>query len=588
MAACCTDKPATPFLLSALKRLEYRGYDSYGLATQNPSGFHTFHSLDPINENPAWAKEIPDTVGIAHTRWATKGEVCLRNTHPIAGGRSEATTYVVHNGIIENYEELRSFLEKKNGYVFATETDTEVIAHLFDLSAREHWDNAHPVYSELDVFRAVLKRLKGQYAIALISTHQPDTVFMATHGAPLWVSPKGYVASDIAALAGYGDRAYRLADGEICIMVPDDIRVYDHDDSYSWVNLLKDTEIPAEAAKPREANDSEPSMMREIREQVALVLQEPHTTPLPNDFYESNRVFLFGCGSSYYAAVLGKHYVEDILERICYPLHSTDITESPLLERGFYVGLTQSGETKDTLNALKEITDFAPKIDAVVITNIWHSSAAKLAYETYLLEAGLEIGVAATKTFTMQAIRLLDLCNYTTGRKELSAAIEDVLNIDLEGVVNTISEYEHVLYLGRSMLYPIACEGALKMKEVAYKHAEALHAAEMKHGPIALIDEETLSIFLVTKDDEEQLQKILNNVDEIKARKGRIIAVCDEASEEAMRKRANQLVVVRNVDKYLQPILVNVVLQLLAFHVAVKAGCDPDRPRALAKCVTVE
>ena len=546
---------------------------------------HQFRSLDRIKDMPDLGREIKDTVGIAHTRWATKGEVCISNTHPIAGGWPE-TTFVAHNGIIENYESLRSYLAERD-YVFRTDTDTEVIAHLFDLSAKEHWDNAYPVYSELDVFRAVLKRLKGQYAIALISTQQPDTVFLAANGAPLWVSPKGYAASDIGALAGYATDALPLEFGGIALMHKGRVEFYDGDGRFR--QSIPSHEVPDEEAKPRESSEAEPNMLREIREQAQLVLQDPQRLSLPDCSEEqASRVFLYGCGSSHYAAMLGKFYIENILGRVCFAQHATDISESPCLEYGYYIGLSQSGETKDTLNALQEILSYLNRDDYAVITNVHTSTASRLAGKSIMLNAGQEIGVAATKTFTMQAIRLLDLCGYFAGRAELGRAVEDVFRIDLEPIVNTVDEYEHILYLGRGMLYPIACEGALKMKEVAYKHAEAIHASEMKHGPIALIDEETLSIFLVAKQDEEQLAKILNNADEILARKGRIVAVCDEASEEAMRKRTKSLAVVRNVDVYLQPLLINVVLQLLAYHVGMKNGYSVDTPRNLAKSCTVE
>lgn len=598
LAAVVNKEDGPRFLFEALKKMEYRGYDSWGMATMNGSVFNVSRRLGAVSEaSPDWYEHFCGKTGIAHTRWAQQGRVSIENTHPIEGGYSSAICQVVHNGIIENYHSLRQTLERA-GYTFKTETDTEVVGHLFDFYM--HWGREvkirdfQPVSVNwaLDCWLQLVRGLKGSYALAMITSFCPDTVFLAANGSPLLISDLGYAASDPQALRGYDDDCFSLPDRHVAVMTPGLVYVMNEKGesvSISDLILLEDAE---EAGGDVEVGSF---MEKEIFEQPDLIRNLALIPPSKRESFE--RVLLFGCGSSYNAALLGKHYFRQagILTQV---ESSTEIVEDEdLFEAATHcVALTQSGETKDTINAVKVLHEHKDiHARTRLITNVKGSTADRMIGHTLYLECGPEYGVAATKTFTMQCIRLFQMAHPhmhygTIFSKELSGAIEQVLakRDEVSEFANELTEWEHILYLGRGLLYPIALEGALKMKEVAYKHAEAIHAAEMKHGPIALIDDETLSLFLLTKQDDEYLDKVKNNISEIRARAGTVFLIGDKEAVEKVGDMAERVLIVPSVRAPLQPLVVNVALQLLAYFAATLQGINPDKPRNLCKSVSVE
>lgn len=557
---------ACSFLTQALTCLEYRGYDSCGVVTRSDGGWNAQRAIGPPSE--CLSAILPGTIGVGHTRWATHGAVTIQNTHPIKGGDDEL--FLVHNGIVENHAELRAELEAQ-GFVFKTETDTEALAHLLAHSLRNLEHGIRPLVKE------AMKKVRGQYAFVALHRHY-GVLICVSNGSPLYVTEQGHVASDPIAFAGFAEVAYRLPEGEVFLVR----------DGFSRFRQLKKVQVP-DLANENVDND-QPFMFREILEQSRLVtttLQQGRGQLYPE------QVTLFGCGSSYNAALLGRHYINRILGIPATAEYATEMPNFLFTNSGnLWIGLTQSGETKDTLNALEIINRWG--LDRVVLTNTAHSSAATLA-EPILLECGPERGVAATKTFTMQCVRLYQLAKSLVDEteetypllSELGKAIDTVTSANWEPLAKFVSAYHNILYLGRGLLFPIAREGALKMMEVAYRHAHAMPASEMKHGPIAVVDECVLSIVLVDHGDSHHLGKILANIEEIRARGGVVLAVCEERVFDRVPLPTELKVAVPTVDELLQPLVMNVVLQLLAYHVATLDGVNVDKPKNLAKCVTV-
>jgi glucosamine--fructose-6-phosphate aminotransferase (isomerizing) len=591
-------RPAYPFIVQALKEMEYRGYDSFGVAVY-PGNAEAPQIMKGTGSpsrglSPGY---LEGNIGIGHTRWATHGAVTAENTHPIRGGKPGGPSwYVVHNGIIENHKELRQELQGW-GYVFKTETDTEVIGHLFD------WFYTTGNLDLMGTVREVCRHLKGQYAFAVLSPYHVDELAIACKGSPLLLTQEGHVASDLRALSSVASMAYRMSDGAMATIRfsgdKPNIKVFDSLVIYGLWWLHK---VPVPDKESTDLAGCDHYMLKEIYEQPTLLRNGwlPKMAPIP--FGKPDRVVLFGCGSSYHAALLGRKYIEDLVGRPCQVEYATELASEWFYEspNTLWIGLTQSGETKDTLRALERLSKEPGKypLNLRVITNNRWSSAANLAKVIHL-DCGFEQGVAATKTFTMQVARLLQLACMMGGirtnivemmRTNLPDAV--LMLLQNEGQIKKVAEYvgqwHNILYLARGLLYPIAMEGALKMKEVAYRHAEAMHASEMKHGPIALIDDKTLCIFLLTKQDEPEIRRVAANIEEVQARGGKVVVFADEDSAKALGTGEAIVVILPSVSKLLQPILVNIALQLLSYHVAVRDGLDVDRPRNLAKSVTVE
>ncbi|HEV3205236.1 MAG TPA: glutamine--fructose-6-phosphate transaminase (isomerizing) [Gemmataceae bacterium] len=598
-------KEAEPILVGGLRRLEYRGYDSAGLATLSGATMHLRKRSGRIADLVQFLDEkpAPGCHGISHTRWATHGPAIDANAHPHVGG--DDLVAVVHNGVIENYAELKSRLQRE-GVVFHSETDTEVIAQLI----------AHHFNGDLaDAVRKTLPLLKGTYGLAAISPRHPEVIVGARLGSPLVLGigqGENYLASDPSALLGNTQKVVYLQDRQMCVLTADDWRILDYD------SMRIDADVHCLDWELEDANKGsfEHFMHKEIHEQPEALENamggrlsdadaSAHFGGLnldPQQLRLAERIILTACGTSYHAALVGEYLLEEF-SRI--PVEVEYASEfryrNPPIDRNtIIIAITQSGETADTLAALRESKRKGHP--ALAICNVVGSSIAREADGGVYLHAGQEIGVASTKAFTSQVTVLAMLALYFGRMRHMSSiqgaemirdlrALPDWIRATLkcEDSVQEIAEKYYkatnFLYLGRQYLYPVALEGALKLKEISYIHAEGYPAAELKHGPIALVDRHTPSVFLIPRG--AVFDKVMSNLEEIKARHGPVIAVASEGDEEVAAK-ADEVIFVPEVPEFLQPVLTAIPLQLLAYHIALLRGCDVDKPRNLAKSVTVE
>lgn len=602
-------REAEPILVEGLRRLEYRGYDSAGVATLAGPHLHLrkragriANLVQHLRDRPA-----PGCHGISHTRWATHGPASDRNAHPHASGDGQIA--VVHNGVIENYAALKRQLQAE-GVIFQSDTDTEIIAQLI---AR------HMNGDLVEAVRKALPMLKGTYGLAVISPSQPDLIVGARLGSPLVVGlgeGEHFLASDAAALLGNTERVVYLQDHQMCILSRDSCQILDADHAPVQARVQ---EINYELADT-DKGPFEHYMLKEIYEQPEA-LENAMRGRLDDEdgsarfgglnldtkqLRRAERFIFTACGTSYHAALVGEYLFEE-LARI--PVEVEYASEfryrNPPIERNTIVlALTQSGETADTLAALRESKRKGHP--TLSLCNVVGSTIAREADGGVYLHAGPEIGVASTKAFSNQVMVLTMLALYMGRMRHLSSiqgsrmvrelrAIPDAIRRALgchEKVKRIAAQYYHVnnfLYLGRQYLFPVGLEGALKLKEISYIHAEGYPAAEMKHGPIALVDENTPSVFLISNGG--VFDKVMSNLEEIKARGGPVIAIACEGDEDAAREisdRADEVIFIPEVPEYLQPLVAAVPLQLLAYHIALLRGCDVDKPRNLAKSVTVE
>ncbi len=569
---------AEPFIVEGLKRLQYRGYDSYGYTILGEKGFEHYKSTDPIENHSPFSYD--GKIGIGHTRWATHGKPSLANTHPIYSDKYK-TVAVVHNGIVKNYRQLKLYFQKK-GYNFYTDTDTEVIAnYIYDIRSSDALS--------LGYLRRMYEDIDGDFAIAFLDIRFPDQLILMARGMPLYVSKTGHIASDINALVGYTDKSWRLADGDIVICTEEKQYLFPLDNNY-------DRQITATPPANTLAKPVGSYMFKEIKEQANFQFLEL----IPLCYPPTKKIFLFGCGSSYYAAKIGAHYFEHICgipaEAECSSeLKHRNLSIQP--EETIFLALTQSGETKDTIDCMRLLRNRVMWL----FTNNINSTAATLTDRVFDIKAGPEIGVAATKTFMQQVLALFKQAHsyrigqttaqlFATIQNGLGAIIDKVLEREDEiaALAKIVDSFDHCIYLGNQLNYIAALEGALKMKEVAYLHAEAIPAGEIKHGPIALIDNETLSIFLVTRTDAEVHDSISHNMNQIKARGGASITFTDANCIGWVKEYTNEYFILPSVTEELMPIVVGVALQLLAYHVAILRDNNVDKPRNLAKSVTVE
>ncbi|KJS62609.1 glutamine--fructose-6-phosphate transaminase (isomerizing) [Streptomyces rubellomurinus] len=598
-------KDATPFLLEGLARLEYRGYDSAGVAVTGRSGGIKVRKVKGRVADLAAAvpARFKGTTGIGHTRWATHGVPSDANAHPHLDNAERIA--VVHNGIIENADELRAKLTA-DGAVFRSETDTEVLAHLIA---------AHTTAGvELEeAVRAALSRVVGTYGIAVLDAQQPDRIVVARNGSPIVLGlgeKEMFVASDVSALVRYTRQVVHLEDGELATVRADGFRTFTSDARTTHRQpSTVDWEIDS-----YDTGDYAHYLLKEIHEQPGSVertlsgrLDERFATAHlgglnldARELREIRRVKILGCGSAYYAGEMGAQLIEE-LARI--PAHSEPASEfryrNPVIEADtLYVAVSQSGETYDTLAAVQEVKRKGGRVLGVV--NTVGSAIARECDGGIYLHAGPEVSVASTKAFTSTVVafallalhfgRIHDL-SPADGRRIVAALqalpgqIQEVLE-QSEQIAELAAEYAEsagMMFIGRTRGYPVAREGAQKLKEISYVHAEAYPASELKHGPLALISPELPTVALVP--DDELLDKNLTTLGEIKARSGRVIAVAHRRPEE---KLADHCIVVPKSEPELDPLLLNIPLQLLAYHAAVALGRDVDKPRNLAKSVTVE
>ncbi len=611
-------REAVPLLVQGLRWLEYRGYDSSGVATQDgnvlticKAAGRIDNLVDRLNDSP-----IAGSLGIGHTRWATHGPATDANAHPHIGG--EGVVALVHNGVIENFRPLKARLQAE-GYVFSSATDTEVIAHLVaSCLDRQLTDAALAADPHEPLVRAVedaLAQLRGTYGLAILFRDYPGVMIAARLGSPLVVGmgeEEHFVASDASPLAGHADKIVYLADHEIALVTANSLSVI-HRDQGLVVHNIHTLEPAAEEV----GLDGYPHyMLKEIFEQPESLrnamrgrLSTEEGTAVfgglnlaPQQLRQINRFVLTACGTSWHAALVGEYLFEELAGIPVEVEYASELRyrNMPLDHKTALFAITQSGETADTLAALKELK--RKGIPTLAICNVVGSSIAQAADGGVYLHAGPEIGVASTKAFTSQCITLAMLAlhfgrlrnlSYEAGRRiieclqqlpnQVARALET--NDIVRRIAGKYCQCSNFLYLGRQYNFPTALEGALKLKEISYIHAEGYPAAEMKHGPIALVDEHTPSVFLMPKGF--VYDKVMSNLEEIKARGGPVIAIVSEGDTRAA-ELADDVIEIPYVEDFVQPILNIIPLQLLAYHTAVLRGCDVDKPRNLAKSVTVE
>jgi glutamine---fructose-6-phosphate transaminase (isomerizing) len=612
-------RQAVEFLISGLHRLEYRGYDSAGVATIDGRGnLGVVKSAGRIERLESLLADSPlsGSVGIGHTRWATHGAPNDVNAHPHMGGNG--TLALAHNGVIENFRSIKQRLENE-GYEFCTNTDTEVIAHLIDSCLKEqkiNGDMAAVHYQPLvAAVQTALAQLQGTYGLTIIFRDWPDVVFAARLGSPLIVGVgegEHFIASDGSPLAGYTDKIVYLADHEMAVVTADSLRVIHRDRGH----ISPSVQLLEIEAGEMDLGGYTHYMLKEIFEQPESIrnamrgrLDHDAATAKfgglnlsPQQLRSINRILMTACGTSWHAALVGEYQIEALARIPVEVEYASELRyrNPPLDDHSLVFAITQSGETADTLAALREMK--RKGCPALGICNVVGSTIAQESDGGVYLRAGPEIGVASTKAFTSQCTVLAMLAlflgrlrhlSFSAGMriiKELEELPDKVAgalecNNAVRKIAHKYAECNNFLYLGRQFNFPTALEGALKLKEISYIHAEGYPSAEMKHGPIALVDKHTPSVFIMPLG--EMYEKVMSNLQEIKARGGPVIAVVCQGDRDAVRL-ADDIIEVPEVKELFQPMVSAIPLQLLAYHIAVARGCDIDKPRNLAKSVTVE
>jgi glucosamine--fructose-6-phosphate aminotransferase (isomerizing) len=600
----CGVKPASAILLEGLKRLEYRGYDSAGICVGAQPGFKIIKKKGKIKDLRAIVPETPFGVnGIGHTRWATHGGVTDENAHPHTDCSGKIA--VVHNGIIENFISLKEKLMSK-GHVFKSETDTEVIAHLIEDKYAGDLTNA---------VREALKYIEGTYGIVVMHADHPKLLVGARNGSPLILGlgeGEMFIASDVNAVISHTKQVIYLEDGEIVTLTDSKYEVSD----LSKKNISKSASKVDWECESFEKGKFSHFMLKEILEQKESItrgmlgrldrsLATGHLGGLNmigQELLAIERIVIVGAGTSYHAGLVAAYLLES-LARIpaCAELASELRYRNPIIEKNaIYFVVSQSGETADTLYALRELKRKGAKVFG--ICNVVGSTIARETDGGVYIHSGPEIAVASTKAFTSQLVafyiftllmaRLRDMsfeegADFVGSMQSLPAIIDIVFeeSDNIKKIAEKYSFAKSFLFLGRGLNYPVALEGALKLKEISYIHAEGFSAAEIKHGPIALINEETPSLFLVP--DDRLREKIISNMKEVKARKGRVIAIAVKGDKD-VEGIADDIISVPHVSAYMYPFIMTVPLQLFAYYMALKLGRDVDQPRNLAKSVTVE
>ncbi|MFZ3122517.1 MAG: glutamine--fructose-6-phosphate transaminase (isomerizing) [Thermodesulfovibrionales bacterium] len=598
-------KNAVSIILEGLKRLEYRGYDSAGIAFFNERGVEIRKCTGKIKDLYAIIdSDKPfSATAIGHTRWATHGKPSEENAHPHKSGG----IIIVHNGIIENYLQLKKKLIDE-GYKFTSETDTEVLCHLIEKYAAD--------YPLEDAVRKALKEVRGAYALAVINEKERGKIVGVRKDSPLVVGlgdGEFFLASDVPAFLNYSRDVIFLNDGEMVIMTGDGVVVTTLDGAPVQKEVVSVSWSPAMAEK----GGYKHFMLKEIYEQPRAIADTLRGRFYPEsgqvnmdefgikeeDLRKAQKIFIVACGTSWHAALIGKYMIEE-LARV--PVEVDIASEfryrNPVIgQDSLLVAITQSGETADTLAAQREAKRLGAK--TLSLCNVVGSTSSREADAVFYTHSGPEIGVASTKAFTTQIVGLY-LFAVGLGRLKgtvnsdsamgllrdllfLPGLVEKVIAADnvIERIAKELFKADDFLYMGRGINYPIALEGALKLKEISYIHAEGYPAGEMKHGPIALIDEALPSVFLVPRG--RLYEKVLSNIEEVRSRGGRIIAVTDEGNKEVC-SRSDYCISVPETNSFLSAILMAIPLQLLAYHIGVLRGCDVDQPRNLAKSVTVE
>lgn len=612
-------RPVADLLLEGLHRLEYRGYDSAGIAVLHEGSIDVRKKAGRVAELGRLLKAQPVVghIGIGHTRWATHGATTDQNSHPHIGGNGEVV--VVHNGVIENYDILRRQLQAL-GYVFHSQTDTEVVAHLLAHNLEEQTKlqgtpDDTDVQTCLKAVSATLDRLNGTYGLGILFRNLPNTIIAARCGSPLVLGvgkDEYFLASDASPLVGYTKEVVYLSDNEVAVVQADGVRI----DHRSTGSVSVSVQTLEQVVSDTELGDFEHYMLKEIYEQPATIenalrgrLDKEEGTAVigglnlsPKDLRRIDRIVLTACGTSWHSGLVGEYLLEEFARMPTEVEYASELRyrNPPMSDRTLVFAITQSGETADTLAAMRECKRKGHP--TLAICNVVGSTIAREADGGIYLHAGPEIGVASTKAFTSQVTVLTLLAlylgrmrhmSYPAGRRiikqlqEMPEKIGKALECHdkVREVAGKYHHFNNFLYLGRLYNFPVALEGALKLKEISYAHAEGYPAAEMKHGPIALVDQQTPSVFVVPRGG--IYPKVVSNMEEIRARKGPVIAIACEGDTDIARV-ADDVIYVPDVEDYLQPLVCAIPLQLLAYEVALLRGCNVDRPRNLAKSVTVE
>lgn len=604
-------KEAYPILIKGLQRLEYRGYDSAGVALLNNNDIHLFKKQGKVSELEAFTvgKDTSGKVGIGHTRWATHGAPSDRNAHPHSSGNSDLA--IIHNGIIENYASLKAELTQR-GHVFSSDTDTEVLIHLIeDIQEKTNVGIEEAV-------RIALNEVIGAYAIVIVSKKEPDLLIAAKKSSPLVIGigekDEYYIASDATPIVEYTKNVVYLNDEEIAILKRGEELRLINIKNQPKVPYIQELEMQLEAIEKggfdhfmlKEIFEQPQSIKNSMRGRIDLdkgIVSLGGIREYKQKIINAERIIIVACGTSWHAGLVGEYLIED-LARI--PVEVEYASEfryrNPIItESDVVIAISQSGETADTLAAIKLAKEKGATI--IGICNVVGSSISRATDAGSYTHAGPEIGVASTKAFTAQvtvlslmALSLAQAKGSLSDSKfrqllvELNAIPEKVEKmLQSENQIKTIAEIfknaRNFLYLGRGYNFPVALEGALKLKEISYIHAEGYPAAEMKHGPIALIDEEMPVVVIATKHG--NYEKVVSNIEEVKARNGKIIAIVTEG-DTAVKAIADFVIEVPESEDALSPLLTTIPLQLLSYYVAIMRGCNVDQPRNLAKSVTVE
>ncbi|ERM83413.1 glutamine amidotransferase [Rhodonellum psychrophilum GCM71 = DSM 17998] len=601
---------ALPIIIKGLKRLEYRGYDSAGVALLNKEGLSIYKKKGKVSElenHLVDLKNLNSTIGIGHTRWATHGEPNDVNAHPHYSSNEKFA--MIHNGIIENYEVLKTDLVNK-GYQFQSETDSEVFIKFIE----DIYDNNDCSLEE--AVRLALHKVVGAYAIVIMNIEEPDTLIAARKGSPLVIGVgknEYFLASDATPIIEYTNQVIYLDDYEIAVIRDNklQIKTIENVETNPYINQL---EMQLEAI---EKGGYEHFMLKEINEQPRSIadcmrgrldakngrLVLGGLRDYMNKFQNAERIIITACGTSWHAGLVAEYLFEEFARIPVEVEYASEFRyRNPVVsEKDFVIAISQSGETADTLAAIELAKSKGATIFGVC--NVVGSSIARATHAGSYTHAGPEIGVASTKAFTAQ-ISVLTMMALKLGYQrgtlpesryiQLLSELETIpgkvekalkLNDQIEKIAAEYKDSRNFLYLGRGYNFPVALEGALKLKEISYIHAEGYPAAEMKHGPIALIDEEMPVVFIATKDS--SYEKVVSNIQEVKARKGKIIAVVTEG-DTSVRNLADHVIEIPATEEAFVPLLAVVPLQILSYHIAVMRGCNVDQPRNLAKSVTVE
>lgn len=596
---------AIPIVMDGIKRLEYRGYDSAGIAYLIDDRIEIKRRQGKIDEllKEVVNLSLSSNLALGHTRWATHGKPSDENAHP---HRSD-NIVIVHNGILENFLELKKSLSGE-GYIFKSETDTETLCHLINKFSAS--------LSLEDAVREAVKKIRGSYAFAVIDEKEPDKIVAVRKESPLVVGlgdGEYFVASDVPAFLNHSREVIFLDDNEMAIIHSDGVVITD----FEGKPINKNVSIISWSPSMAEKGGYRHFMLKEIYEQPrsiadtirGRIISEKGEVAIeefgltPEDINSFDKIYIVACGTSYHSAIVGKYMIEE-LSRL--PVEVDIASEfryrNPLISNNsLFIAITQSGETADTIAAMKEAKRLGAK--CLCICNVIGSTASRESDFVFYTHSGPEIGVASTKAFTAQIVALYLLAlalgrfkgalseetciNLINDLLRLPSAIENALINDdeIRKIAKRFFKADDFLYLGRGIDYPIALEGALKLKEISYIHAEGYPAGEMKHGPIALVDEELPVVFIINS--KKLFEKILSNIEEVKSRGGTVIAITSTGGE-IIEKVSSHFIVIKGINDYLNTVLLTIPLQLLSYHIAVLRGCDVDQPRNLAKSVTVE